>query len=358
MQSIEQDKKYMKRCLELATLAAGNTYPNPMVGSVIVQGGKIIGEGYHRTYGEVHAEVAAIESVQERGLLRDATLYVNLEPCSHYGNTPPCAERILREEISRVVIGTLDTSGKVSGKGVEILKNSGCDVTVGVLEDECRELNKRFFTFHEERRPYFILKWAQTQDGFIDKKRMPDDPIAPNWITDRVAKRLVHKWRTQEHAIVVGSKTAIKDNPELNVRKWFGKNPLRFVIDKDFEINERYKLIYDQDNTVIFVDKKVDEGRLAKYGNYEVEFERLDFTEGLLTQVCDYLYIKGIMSTIIEGGAITLQSFLNENLWDEARVFIGDGLFYEGTKAPVLPSDMLTEQVEYKNSSLYIFRRK
>lgn len=353
----EHHEKYMRRCLELASMAAGNTYPNPMVGSVIVYNEKIIGEGYHIAHGEKHAEVKAIESIKDRSLLKKSTLYVNLEPCAHFGKTPPCADRIVEEGIPEVVIGTLDTSGKVSGKGAEIMKGAGCKVTIGVLEEECRELNKRFFCYHEQHRPYIILKWAQSQDGYIDRKRKPDDPIAPNWITDKVAKRLVHKWRTQESAILVGSKTAIKDNPQLNVREWSGKNPLRFVLDKDFEINQRYKLIYDQETTIVFVDKTVDNKRLEKYAGYETEFIKLDYNGNLLTQVCEYLYYKGIMSVIIEGGAVTLQSFLKENLWDEARVFIGEKMFFEGVKAPAMPLLNPDEKFKYKNSVLYVFRR-
>ncbi|MFP4603953.1 MAG: bifunctional diaminohydroxyphosphoribosylaminopyrimidine deaminase/5-amino-6-(5-phosphoribosylamino)uracil reductase RibD [Bacteroidales bacterium] len=350
-------EKYMERCLELASLAAGNTYPNPMVGSVIVYNDNIIGEGYHIAHGEKHAEANAIESVKDRSLLKKSTLYVNLEPCSHYGKTPPCADRIVEEGIPEVVVGTLDTSGKVSGKGVKIMKEAGCKVTIGVLEEACRELNKRFFCYYEQGRPYIILKWAQSQDGYIDKKREPDDPIAPNWITDNVARRLVHKWRTQESAILVGSKTAIKDNPQLNVREWSGKNPLRFVLDKDFEINQRYKLIYDNDSTIIFVDKTVDNKRLDKYADYETEFIKLDYNGNLLKQVSDYLYSKGIMSVIIEGGAVTLESFLNANLWDEARVFVGEMMFFEGVKAPPMPLVNPVDRLEYKNSVLCVFRR-
>ncbi len=354
MKSTLQEEKYMRRCIEIAKLAAGNTYPNPMVGSVIVHQGKIIGEGYHVRYGEAHAEVHAIESVRDKALLKEATLYVNLEPCSHYGNTPPCSSRIVKEQIPRVVIGTLDSSNKVSGKGVEILKSGGCNVKVGMLEEECRYLNRRFFTFHEKKRPYIILKWAQTLDGFIDKVRSPEDPIQPSWITNQVSKRLVHKWRTSEQAILVGSKTAMKDDPSLNVREWSGKDPLRFLIDKDFELNSSYKLIHDEGRTIIFVDKEVKQSRIDKYADYSVEFVRLNFSSNLLKQILDYLYQIEILSIIIEGGAITTNQFIELDLWDEARIFIGDKLFYNGIKAPEFPRKIPGQKLEFKNTKLYL----
>jgi diaminohydroxyphosphoribosylaminopyrimidine deaminase/5-amino-6-(5-phosphoribosylamino)uracil reductase len=356
MKSITHDEKYMRRCLELAMLAMGNTYPNPVVGSVIVHNDRIIGEGYHIKYGEAHAEVNAIESVKDKSLLKDSTLYVNLEPCAHYGKTPPCSNRIVEEGICRVVIGTADTSNKVSGKGVDILQKGGCDVTMGVLEEECRELNKRFFTFHEKKRPYIVLKWAQTLDGYIDKDRKPDDPIQPSWITNQVSKRLVHRWRTQEQAILVGSRTAMKDDPSLNVREWKGKNPLRFLVDKDFELNSSYKLIHDQEQTIVFVDENVVQDRLDKYANYPVKFVRLDFSDNLLSQMMSYFHQKEILSIIIEGGAITTNQFLKENLWDEARIFIGDKFFKSGIKAPGMPQKNPVEKLEIKNTKLYLIQ--
>jgi diaminohydroxyphosphoribosylaminopyrimidine deaminase/5-amino-6-(5-phosphoribosylamino)uracil reductase len=354
MKNIAEDEKYIKRCIELGKMATGNTYPNPLVGSVIVHQGKIIGEGYHRIYGETHAEVNAIESVKDKSLLPLSTLYVNLEPCAHYGNTPPCAERIVKEKIPRVVIGTKDSSNRVSGKGIDILNQGGCEVKIGVLEEQCRALNKRFFTYHEKQRPYIILKWAQTQDGYIDKLRKPDDPIQPNWITNQVSKRLVHKWRVEEQAILIGSKTAIKDNPSLNVREWSGKNPKRYLIDKDFELNDSYKLIHDELETVIFVDEGSEQRRLKKYANDTLSFVKLDFSKDLLNQIVDYFYKEKILSVIIEGGAITLNQFLKEGLWDEARIFIGDKFFYDGIEAPDFPRQTLSYTQEYKNTKLYL----
>ena len=236
----------------------------------------------------------------------------------------------------------------------EILKKGGCEVEIGVMEDSARELNKRFFTYHEKKRPYIILKWAQTQDNFLDKIRKPDDPIQPNWITNQVSKRLVHKWRTQEQAILVGSKTAVKDDPSLNVREWAGNNPKRFLIDRDFEVNSSYKLIHDGLDTVIFIDRKVERSRLEKYSDYNVTFVPLDFSENLLRQIIEYLYEKEILSIIIEGGSITLSQFISESLWDEARVFIGDKLFYEGIKAPLMPGKQSYEKIDLKSTKLYL----
>jgi diaminohydroxyphosphoribosylaminopyrimidine deaminase/5-amino-6-(5-phosphoribosylamino)uracil reductase len=228
------DEKYMLRCLELAKDGFGNVAPNPMVGCVIVCEGKIIGEGYHQEYGKAHAEVNAIHSVRDKSLLQKSTLYVNLEPCAHFGKTPPCANLIVEHNIPRVVIGCVDSYSEVSGKGIEKLRNAGIEVTVGILENESLELNKRFFTFHNKKRPYVILKWAETQDGFIDVDRPLDksrDTTADNWITSPLSKQLVHKWRSEEAAIMVGTTTVLNDNPQLNVREWKGKNPTRIVID-------------------------------------------------------------------------------------------------------------------------------
>jgi len=237
---------------------------------------------------------------------------------------------------------------------VEIMEKGGVKVKTGVLEESCRVLNKRFFTFHEKQRPYIILKWAQTKDGYIDKIRKSDDPIQPNWITNQVSKRLVHKWRVQEHAILVGSKTAIKDNPSLNVREWTGKNPRRFLIDKDFELNSNYKLINDSLETIIFVDKSVEQGRLNKQKDKKVQFVRLDFEGELLEQIFGYLYEHEVLSIIIEGGAITINQFIKEDLWDEARIFIGEKFFHKGIEAPGFPEKNIDLRLTYKDTMLYI----
>lgn len=348
----------MRRCLELARLASGNTAPNPMVGAVIVHEGKIIGEGYHHNFGGAHAETNAIDSVKNRGLLKDSTMYVNLEPCAHWGHTPPCSERIVSEGIPRVVIGTRDPSAKVGGKGIEIMKKGGCTVKENILNQECRRINHRFFTFHEKKRPYIIVKWAQTIDGYIDKLRDKDDPIQPNWITNDLSKRLVHKWRSEEQSILVGSNTALKDDPSLNVREWHGKNPLRLVIDRPLEVHEELKLVRDDYPIVVFTDSKSspeNEKNLEKQG---VDVVRLDFSGNVLEQIAEYLYQQNIMSLFVEGGKYTITHFIDANFWDEARVFIGNKMFHSGVKAPKMPDRKIAQQEELLETQLYVFHNK
>jgi len=356
MNSSNIQEKYIKRCIDLAKNATGNTYPNPLVGAVIVHKGKIIGEGYHKKSGKPHAEVNAIEAVKDKSLLQESTLYVNLEPCSHHGKTPPCSELIVQQGIPRVIIGTRDTSGKVSGKGSEILKKGGCEVKEGVLEDECREVNKRFFTYHEKKRPYIILKWAQTMDGFIDKLRNSNDPIQPNWITNQVSKKAVHKWRAEEEAILVGSVTTLKDNPQLNVREWAGKDPLRLVIDKNFDINDSYKLVYDQLKTIIFTDKGIKNTKFKNQKDQNTEIIQFDFSKDLINQILNYLYQKEISSVFIEGGAYTIDSFISGGYWDEARIFVGNKFFYGGIKAPAFPQKN-PKKIDFEETRLYFSRK-
>ncbi len=319
---------YMQRCLQLASKGLGLTYPNPMVGCVIVYEGKIIGEGWHQKAGDAHAEVNAINSVNDKSLLPKSTLYVSLEPCSHYGKTPPCTDLILKMNIKSIVIGTIDFNSEVHGKGIEHLQKNGCKVTLGILEDECRTLNKRFFTFHQKKRPYIILKWAETKDGFI----FPDVEISNNkkpiWISNTYSLQQVHKWRTEEQSILVGTKTAITDNPKLNARNYFGSNPLRLVIDKDLKLNDDYSLLDGEVATIAFTQIKTASDKK------NIRFIVVDFNKNIVDQICDYLYSIEIQSIIVEGGAMTLQSFIDENLWDEARVFTGDIFFKNGLKAP------------------------
>ena len=343
-----QDEIFMKRCIELAKNGKGNTYPNPMVGSVIVYNGKIIGEGYHRKCGEPHAEVNAVNSVKDKSLLSKSTIYVSLEPCSHVGRTPACSTMIIEKKIPRIVIACSDSFEKVSGKGIQMLKNAGRDVTVGILEKEARELNKRFFTFHEKKRPYIILKWAETIDGFIDFKRTPDTPIQPNWITGEQARTLVHKWRSEEVAILVGTNTAEKDNPKLNVRDWTGNNPVRIVLDRNLRLSENLSLFDSSQKTIIFTEKEQE-------NKENCEFVKFKFDNNLFETIFTVLYKKEIQSIIIEGGAMVLNTLINQNLWDEARVFIGDKLFYEGVKAPVIKNISPTiENID--NDKLLFFR--
>ena len=317
----------MKRCLELAQKGIGTTRPNPSVGAVLVVDDEIIGEGYTSPYGGSHAEVNAIASVKDKELLKKATMYVTLEPCSHHGKTPPCSDLIVQSKIPKVVIGCMDTNSLVAGKGIEKLQSSGCEVITGVLKHECQEQHKRFFTFHDKKRPYIILKWAETQDGFIAPlERNERNPV---WITSSESRQLVHKWRTEEHAILVGTITAIADNPTLNVRNWQGENPIRVVIDRSLKISKDSN-VYDQSVKTIFITEHYRENS----GN--LFFEQADFSKPLANQICSVLHQHKIQSVIIEGGTQTLQTFIDENLWDEARVFTGESLFKEGIKAPFL----------------------
>ena len=345
------EEKYMKRCLDLAKNGLGNTYPNPLVGSVIVYKDKIIGEGYHTKSGENHAEINAINSVKDKSLLKKSTLYVNLEPCSHYGKTPPCAKRIADLQIPRVVIGTLDTTDKVSGKGVKILKEAGVEVKVNVLRNESRELNKRFFTFHEKKRPYVILKWAQTADGFIDIKRTKDSPIEPNWITGKIERTLVHKWRAEEQSIVVGTNTVAKDNPSLTTRNWYGKNPVRLFIDKKLQIENDFYLLDKSVKTVCFNNIK------ENINDENMQFVKFNISKNSFYQILDYLYKANLQSIIVEGGQKLLQSVIDTNIWDEARIFIGDVQFINGVKSPEISCKIDKTKV-FKNSKLIYFKNK
>ncbi len=316
----------MRRCLFLAKKGLGTTAPNPMVGAVIVIGDKIIGEGFTSPYGGPHAEVNAIQQVENKELLKQATLYVSLEPCSHFGKTPPCSNLITEMKIPRVVIGTRDTFSKVDGKGTAHLLSKGVEVLTGVLEKECRELNKRFFTFHEKLRPYIILKWAQTQDGFIDKSRN-DDKKGVNWVTSPETASLVHLWRSQEMGILVGRKTIENDNPSLTTRLVEGKNPLRIILDPNGLI-DLSKWSSAQESPTLIFQKQTKE----KIG--QIEF--VGVTEFNLDNILSELYRRDIQSILVEGGAYTLMQFIEEKVWDEARVLTGQNLFKEGIKAPRL----------------------
>ncbi|MEA1887453.1 MAG: bifunctional diaminohydroxyphosphoribosylaminopyrimidine deaminase/5-amino-6-(5-phosphoribosylamino)uracil reductase RibD [Bacteroidota bacterium] len=326
----------MKRAIELASLATGNTSPNPLVGAVIVHENRIIGEGYHTRAGEPHAEVRAIDSVKEKHLLCKATMFVNLEPCSHHGRTPPCAERIIREKIPRVVIGSVDPSTKVGGKGVRMLREAGVDVVSGVLEAENRELNKRVFTYHEKGRPYIILKWARSSDGYIDRLRVNNER-GPNWITGMEERILVHKWRSEEDAILIGDKTACNDDPSLDVRLWGGTSPRRFVLSENSKLPPGLKIFRGEPPTVIFSTH-------AKKGAGKAEYIRLTCREKALKEVMSYMHSEEIQSVIIEGGCIVLSQFINDGLWDEARVFTGEIIFGEGLKAPLIEGRVRYEQ--------------
>ncbi len=347
-------ENYMKRCIELAQLGIGYTAPNPMVGSVIVCNNRIIGEGFHRKYGENHAEINAIAAVRDKSLLKKSTIYVNLEPCAHYGKTPPCTEAIIRHGIPKVVIGSVDVFHKVAGKGVLQLRKAGCDVQIGILEAECNELNKRFFTFHTAKRPYIILKWAQTTNGFIDAKRDKDTPIGPIWITNETARTVVHKWRSEEQAIMVGTRTVEKDNPRLNIRNWVGKNPVRIVLDRNLRLARDFAVFDGTQNTAVFTSHK---NKAALPDLPGVTYHTIDFDEEIIHQINSVLYAEGIQSVIIEGGARLLQSFIACNQWDEARVFVGNTFFTGGVKAPVL-ARLPIWQTNYDDSRLCFYRNR
>ena len=321
----------MKRCIELASKAMGCASPNPMVGSVIVYQGKIIGEGYHKNYGEAHAEVNAIASIKDKSLLQKSTLYVNLEPCAHFGKTPPCSNLIIEHKIPKVVIGCIDTFSEVSGKGIAKMQKAGIEVVVGVLEKQSRELNKRFFTFQEKKRPYITLKWAESKDGFI----APINQTKAFWMTSSESKKLVHEWRAEEDAILVGRITAEKDNPSLTVREVEGNNPIRIVIDKDLKLSTDLNLFNSEAETLIFNSIKTEETD----SNYFIKIYFNNLTENILQE----LHKQKIQSLIIEGGNKTLQSFIDANMWDEARIFTTNKKLTDGVKAPTIKGKIVSE---------------
>jgi len=338
----------MKRCIELAKNGLGTTYPNPLVGSVIVYENEIIGEGWHQKAGKPHAEVNAVNSVKDHSLLSKATIYVSLEPCSHFGKTPPCCDLIIKHQIPNVVVGTIDSFSEVSGNGIKKLTEYGKNVTVGVLEDECRELNKRFFTFHEKKRPYVILKWAESQDGFIAPEHKEiQEPI---WITNAFSRQLVHKWRTEEPAILVGTQTVIDDNPRLDARDWQGGNPVRIVLDNCNRIMKESHIFDGKQKTIII------SGLQSEVENENLSYEKIDFSDAIANQVMDVLYENGLQSVIIEGGRKTIQTFIDAGFWDEARIFRGKAILKNGTKAPVLNGNSYKKQL-IEGDTLLIFRK-
>ncbi len=347
MNQLSIDEKYMQRCLQLAQIAEGNTYPNPMVGSVIVHKGKIIGEGYHRKAGEPHAEVNAVHSVKDKSLLKQSTLYVNLEPCAHYGKTPPCSKLIIDHGIPEVIIGCIDSFSEVAGKGVEMMQKAGVRVKTGVLEKESLELNRRFFTCHNKKRPYIILKWAQSQDSFIDIDRDADNFGQPTWITNEWARRAVHQQRSTEQAILVGTNTALKDNPSLTVRDWAGNQPLRCVIDRYGRLPEDLKLFDGKSNTLVYNTKRSSKSQGVEYVQVK--------GEGIISDILDDLWKRTIQSVIIEGGSSTLKMFIEAGLWDEAHKYVGEVLFASGVEAPEL-SGRLIEKKNFGTSRLYVYR--
>ena len=338
---MEEHKKYIRRCLELAQLGLGTAAPNPLVGSVIVYKNRIIGEGYHKLYGTEHAEVNAVESVLDDDVkyLSDATIYVNMEPCCIYGNTPPCTDLIIKTKIPKVVIANIDKDERVSGAGVQKLENAGIKVTCGILESEAKEINRRFFTYFDKKRPYVILKWAETKDGFIAK-----NDSKQHWISNPISKYYSHKWRTEESAILVGSNTVLIDNPALTARKWSGENPLRVSIDNKDVFLENLKILDDSANTIIYSTKNIDH---PKYVSIENDSDSLEY-------ILRDLHNKKVQSLIVEGGAKLLNAFINKNYWDEARIFTGNTFFKDGIKAPSIQvAPISTNQIQDNQLSIY-----
>jgi len=309
-------EKYISRCIELGKLGIGNTYPNPSVGSCIVYNNKIIGEGYTSRPGKNHAEINAINSVKIKSQLKESTLYVTLEPCSHHGKTPPCTNEIIKNKIPRVIIGTLDPHTEVSGKGIKQLEEAGIEVVLGVLENKCKDHHKRFLTFINKKRPYIILKWAETNNGFIAPKTKNE--IKPVWISNRHSRQLVHKWRSEEQCLIVGRKTISEDNPKLTTRDWDGRDPIVVIISKDNNLNNNSNIFNSKAEKII------------------ISNELIDFKKPIGNQITNLLYNRNIISAIVEGGAQTLQTFINENLWDEIRKFKSPLNFKNGTKAPIV----------------------
>ncbi|BAM99762.1 bifunctional diaminohydroxyphosphoribosylaminopyrimidine deaminase/5-amino-6-(5-phosphoribosylamino)uracil reductase RibD [Blattabacterium cuenoti] len=313
---------FMKRAIQLAKNGLGFTSPNPMVGCVIERNGIVLSEGYHYKNEMYHAEFMAINNVKNKYLFFDCTLYVTLEPCVHFGETPPCVDLIIKKNIPRVVVGIQDPCEKVKGLGIKKLKKYGVEVIENVLIDQCRILNKRFFTFHEKKRPYIILKWAQSDDGFIysEKKKY-------NWISGIHAKQLNHKWRSEEDGILVGRKTVLNDNPKLNVRKWFGKNPIRIFVDQKLSISDSYFILDGSQHTIVFTDKN-------KENQENIEYVQISFKKKIIYQILDCLHKKKFLSLIVEGGKETLENFIKEDLWDECRIFICKIILKSGLEAP------------------------
>lgn len=348
---LEKNEFYISRCLQLAKTGIFEALPNPSVGAVLVYKDQIIGEGATSKYGGPHAEVNAINAVKNPELLKESTLYVSLEPCSHFGKTPPCADLIIEKKIPKVVIGIQDPFAKVCGQGIKKLKAAGIDVIVGVLEKECEDINKRFFTFHERKRPYIILKWAQTQDGFIAP--LKKNVTAPFWISNVYSLQLVHKWRSEESAFLVGTQTVLDDNPTLSTRSWFGKNPIRIYIDRKGSVPDDFNLKDQSQPTICITENK------NLKNTHNLTYIRIDFSIPIIPQICSILYDLNIPSIVIEGGRRTIQEFIDLNLWDEARVFTSYEHLYEGIQAPKIKKYSSTETIVIENNTLeYIYPLK
>ena len=325
------DELLIQRTFDLALMGVGSVSPNPRVGCVLVKDGEVIGEGWHKKYGEAHAEVNAIASVADKNQLKGSTAYVSLEPCSHFGKNPPCSDLLIQYKVQKVVISNLDSNPLVAGEGIEKLKGAGIEVITGVLEKEGRELNKRFFTYYEKQRPYIILKWAQTSDGFIAHSNYES-----RWISSEFSRQLVHKWRSEEDAVLVGTKTAAHDNPNLTVRDWSGGNPTRLVIDRFLRLSDNLNLFDQSVPTVCF--------NLLKHEEHpNLKLVRLD-EQNFILQLLAWLCKEKIQSLIVEGGNQTLSFFIESGLWDEARIFTSPRSFHKGIKGPSLQGDLISRE--------------
>lgn len=344
---MNNDEKYMSRCIQLAKLGAGNVAPNPMVGAVLVFENKIIGEGYHQKFGEAHAEVNCISSVdvKNKSLIEKSTLYVSLEPCAHHGKTPPCTDLIIKNKIKKVTLGCQDIYKEVAGKGIEKLRTAGVEVVASVLENECKELNKRFFTFHQKQRPYIILKWAQSANGKIGSDN--DERI---FISNDYSHRIVHKWRSEEAAILVGTNTTLKDDPSLTTRLWEGKNPVRIVIDKELKLSLSLKIFDDKAPTTIY-------NCIKNSSEKNLHFIKLD-NRIFLKEMLHSLYENNIQSILVEGGTKTLQSFIGTGLWDEARIITNEKMIIEnGIAAPEMKNFLFLKQKKYFNDAINYYKK-
>lgn len=335
---MSKDEKYIARCIQLAKNGLCNAAPNPMVGAVIVHNDRIIGEGYHARCGEAHAEVNAIRSIKDESLLKESTIYVSLEPCSHYGKTPPCADLIINKGIPKVVVGCMDPFSLVAGRGIQKMRDAGIEVKVGVLEEECRQLIRRFITFNTQHRPFITLKWAQSTDGFIDLHRTGGHPYI---FSSPLSSMLVHKRRAEHSAILVGRKTALLDNPSLTTRHWYGKNPVRMVIDKDLTLPHHLSLFDGSKPTIVFTAQE------KTSSLPQVEYITLDFQQDILPQIMEVLYQRKLQSLMVEGGSILLQSFIDSGCWDEAYIEQSNDRLMDGVKAPHLSHkyDILTQRI-------------
>ena len=340
-----EEEKYMRRCIELAKNGLCNVAPNPMVGAVIVCDGRIIGEGYHVCCGEAHAEVNAIRSVKDESLLKRSTIYVSLEPCSHYGKTPPCADLIIEKQIPRIVIGCRDPFSKVAGRGIQKLQNAGREVIVGVLEEECLHLIRRFITFNTLRRPFITLKWAESADRFIDIERIDGNPVL---LSSPLTSMLVHKKRAENTAIMVGRRTALLDNPSLTVRNWYGRNPIRIVLDCNLSLPNDLQIFNGEVPTLVFTEKEHPEEK-------SVSYITIDFAHNPLNQIMKELYQRNIQSLLVEGGSQLLQSFIDNELWDEAYIEKCPKRLYSGVKAPEISNNFSYSTEEHFGRQIWYY---